>query len=67
MSFQFDSLAAFLQMEGHGFFVWTGYLVTLAVMFWLVFAPVIKHRQVVRQLNRELRRREANQNNRETD
>ena len=42
---QFDSLAAFMSMEGHGVFVWSVYAITLVVMLLLVSAPLRKNRQ----------------------
>ena len=42
---QFDSLAAFMSMEGHGIFVWSVYAITLVVMLLLVSAPLRRNRQ----------------------
>ena len=42
---QFDSLAAFMSMEGHGIFVWSVYAITLVVMVGLAMAPLRKNRQ----------------------
>ncbi len=61
MNFQFDSLSAFLHMDGHGVYVWVGYLLSIVVMLWLILLPIIKRREVLRQLNRELKRKQVNQ------
>ncbi|WP_339338542.1 heme exporter protein CcmD [uncultured Oceanicoccus sp.] len=41
---QFDSLAAFMSMQGHGIFVWSVYAISLVVMVGLVVAPLRKNR-----------------------
>ena len=41
---QFDSLAAFISMQGHGIFVWSVYAISLLVMVGLVVAPLRKNR-----------------------
>lgn len=53
--FQFDSLSAFLIMDGHGPYVWASYIVTglaLKVLIWLPFA---KKRELRIQLTRQQR------------
>lgn len=50
--FQFDSLYAFWVMEGHGLYVWSAYLVSLAIMVWLVAGPVVRRRQLLRSIRR---------------
>lgn len=53
--FQFDGISDFLAMGGHGPYVWLSYGITVAVMFYLVVAPILRRRQVldqVRRLNR---------------
>lgn len=42
---QFDSLAAFMSMQGHGIFVWSVYVISLVVMVGLVVAPLRKNRE----------------------
>ena len=42
---QFESLAAFMSMEGHGVFVWSVYAITLVVLMGLAVAPLRKDRQ----------------------
>ena len=39
MTFQFESLQQLLTMDGHGFYVWTAVLVSMAVMLWLIVSP----------------------------
>lgn len=55
MQFQFASLAEFLSMQGHGFFVWIAYAVTLLVLISLAVAPIFRKRQLQRELLRQRR------------
>lgn len=53
--FQFDSLAAFLAMDGHGAFIWLSYGITLLVLAWLVATPLIRARRVRAEIRRQHR------------
>ncbi len=55
MNFQFDSLAAFLHMDGHGFYVWLAYGIALAVLLLILLAPWWQ----LRSLRRSARRARA--------
>lgn len=46
MNFQFDSLAAFIDMAGHGPYVWLSYLFTVLVLVWLVASPLMRARRL---------------------
>jgi len=52
----FDSLAAALQMDGHGAFVWSAYLITLGVVVFILYAPRRRERRFLRQLEGQIRR-----------
>ena len=52
----FDSLNALLTMDGHGAFVWTAYLITIAMMAAILIAPVRRRKRFLRQLLGELKR-----------
>ena len=52
MSPQFDSLAAFAVMGGHGAYVWGVYGVAAVVMTWLVVRPVRRRAQLLAALRR---------------
>ena len=52
MSPQFDSLAAFAVMGGHGAYVWGVYGVAAVVMTWLVVRPVRRRTQLLAALRR---------------
>jgi heme exporter protein D len=55
----FDSFADFLEMGRHGFYVWTAYGVTLALITANLVAMVHRRRQVRAEIRRALRREEV--------
>ena len=52
----FDSLGSALAMNGHGFYVWTAYLVTITVIALLLIAPMRRRKRLLRRLAGEYRR-----------
>jgi heme exporter protein D len=56
---QFDSVAAALEMAGHGPYVWTVTLITLAVVTGLLLLPVLRSRRFIQQQRGVLRREAA--------
>jgi heme exporter protein D len=52
----FDSVSAVLEMDGHGVFVWSAYLVTIVVVAALLIAPGCRRRRILRRLSGELKR-----------
>lgn len=59
MTFQFDSLQAFLYMDGHGVFVWSVMAISLTVFIGLVVWPLRAHRQALLEQQRLARIDEA--------
>ncbi len=59
MSFQFDSMADFLAMSGHGVYVWTAYGITVLVLVVLAFRPLLKQRRFL-SIQREQNRAQNN-------
>lgn len=61
--FQFESINDFIQMGGHGYYVWSAYLISLSVLIWLVVSPLQRKRkfmqEMVRQQQREMARQET--------
>ncbi len=55
----FQSLNELLHMDGHGAFVWTAYIITIAVIAVILVAPLRRQRGVLRQLAGELRRQQG--------
>lgn len=55
MTFQFDSLASFMAMNGHGPFVWASYGITFVVLVYLLVSPVLQRRAFFRQQAKQQR------------
>lgn len=53
---QFDSLAAFWTMEGHGPYVWSVYALALVILVSLAVAPLLRKRRFLREQSMLLRR-----------
>ncbi|MFL0796633.1 MAG: heme exporter protein CcmD [Cellvibrionaceae bacterium] len=49
MQFQFDSLQAFLHMQGHGFYVWLAYGVSLAALGFIALYPIFRKHSFIRE------------------
>jgi heme exporter protein D len=49
MKFQFDSLAAFAHMDGHGVFVWTAYAIVYGILIYLTVNPLLQKRAFLKQ------------------
>ncbi|MBV1878533.1 MAG: heme exporter protein CcmD [Pseudomonadales bacterium] len=60
---QFDSLADFMAMGGHGYYVWSVYAIGLAVLVINLMVPLLGERQLIAQAQklriRELKRAQA--------
>ena len=52
----FDSLNAFLQMGGHGFYVWLSYALALAVVVYNTVAPLVRRRRFLAAQRGRIRR-----------
>lgn len=55
MQFQFESLAAFWQMAGHGPYVWACYAIVLVCLVWVFYAPIRRRKQLFAQIERQQR------------
>jgi heme exporter protein D len=56
MKFQFESLQQLLTMDGHGSYVWTAVLVSMAVMLWLIVSPLLDSRRALKEVARDIAR-----------
>ena len=56
MTFQFESLQQLLTMDGHGFYVWTAVLVSMAIMLWLIVSPLLDSRRALKDVARDIAR-----------
>ena len=54
----FRSVDSLLDMDGHGAFVWSAYLITAVVLLAIVLVPVRRKRRFLGRLAGELKRRE---------
>lgn len=48
MDFQFESLAAFISMKGHGPFVWSVYGISIMAFIYLIYAPIKAYKDMVK-------------------
>lgn len=49
MKFQFESLADFMTMSGHGPYVWACYAITFVALIFLVVNPVLQKKALIKQ------------------
>lgn len=54
----FDSFAALIHMEGHGFYVWLAYAVALLVVLGLFLVPGMQKKRFVRDYCQARQRRQ---------
>jgi len=59
--FQFESINDFIQMGGHGYYVWSAYLISLSVLIWLIVSPLQRKRKFMREMVRQQQREMARQ------
>lgn len=53
MKFQFESIADFITMSGHGPYVWACYAISLFVITYLLLSPLRQQAAQKRQLQRQ--------------
>jgi heme exporter protein D len=61
MTMYFNSVADLLAMDGHGVYVWSAVAITLVVMAWVLVAPLISRRQLLRDVARDIQRESQRQ------
>lgn len=49
MKFQFDSLDAFIHMNGHGVYVWACYAIVYSILIYLTLSPLIQKKNFLKQ------------------
>ncbi len=54
----FDSLSAALQMDGHGIYVWSAYVITAVVLAIVLILPLRREKAFFRQLQGTLKRQQ---------
>lgn len=53
-NFQFDSLADFMAMSGHGPYVWSAYGISALVLLYLAVLPLRRRRKFLATLSQQL-------------
>jgi heme exporter protein D len=53
---QFETLSDFIQMGGHGQFVWSVYVIGIAVLLYNVIRPKLQLRQLIQSNHRNQQR-----------
>ena len=64
--FRFESLNDFIQMGGHGYYVWSAYLISLIALAWLVISPLVRRKQFMKEIARQQQREHARQQSTDT-
>ncbi len=41
----------FLHMGGYGFYVWSSFGITAAIILWNIIAPILHHQKALREAN----------------
>lgn len=49
MKFQFESLADFMTMSGHGPYVWACYAITFIALIILLVSPILQKKALIKQ------------------
>jgi len=52
----FDSLSSFIDMGGHGFYVWLCYGIFAAIIAMNFLSPILKRKQILKDIERQMRR-----------
>ena len=54
--FQFESIQEFIQMGGHGPYVWSAYVISLSVLIWLIVSPIRRKTKLLKDIARQQQR-----------
>ncbi|GAA6134345.1 heme exporter protein CcmD [Oceaniserpentilla sp. 4NH20-0058] len=52
----FDSFSEFVQMGGHGLFVWVSYGIAAVIVAQNFISPVLARKKVIKDIERQMRR-----------
>lgn len=61
MTMYFASFQDLLTMDGHGIYVWSAVIISLVVLGWLVVAPILSRRALLKEIARDILRERARQ------
>ncbi|MBL4567883.1 MAG: heme exporter protein CcmD [Porticoccus sp.] len=65
--FRFENINDFIQMGGHGYYVWSAYLISLIALAWLVISPLVRRKQFMKEIARQQQRERARQQSTDTN
>lgn len=57
----FASFQDLLTMDGHGIYVWSAVIISLVILVWLLVAPVLSRRALLKEVARDILRERARQ------
>ena len=61
MTMYFASFQDLLAMDGHGIYVWSAVIISLLVLAWLIVAPILSRRALLKEGARDILRERARQ------
>jgi heme exporter protein D len=61
MQMYFSSVQELLAMNGHGVYVWSAVIISLLVLAWLLVAPILNRRALLKDIARDILRERARQ------
>jgi len=61
MTMYFASFKDLLIMDGHGIYVWSAVIISLLVLGWLIVAPILSRRALLKEIARDILRERARQ------
>ncbi|WP_084618230.1 heme exporter protein CcmD [Cellvibrio sp. OA-2007] len=60
MKFQFETIADFIAMNGHGPYVWASYAITFAALIFLLVSPLLQKKNFIKQQQKLQKLAQAN-------
>ena len=57
----FASFQDLLTMDGHGIYVWSAVIISLVILVWLLVAPILSRRALLKEIARDILRERARQ------
>ena len=61
MTMYFASFQDLLTMDGHGVYVWSAVIISLVILAWLIVAPMLSRRALLKEVARDILRERARQ------
>lgn len=61
MTMYFANFQDLLRMDGHGIYVWSAVVISLLILAWLIVAPILSRRALLKEVARDILRERARQ------